>query len=403
MALSQNKRSFGSLFAIAQLFYLFRKREKITCGDDFQGDFPRSRTFNTFLECKNNSGIILLTVLWALVILTVLTIGLGRNTHIDLLLTKHAIGKVKAKYLAWAGLVYAVDKIRLDTADTESSKQDTLYYCAIPANEERPPQDLFQEKTFGEGSFHIRYQQKGLEGEDFRTYAGMMDEERKININALAVDNIKILSSLMGVLGFDEQTAKTVAYSILDWKDQDDVPSDLAYGAENEYYGGLTRPYRCKNRPFDSLSELRLVKGVTPGISKALSNYITVFPKKGKLLVNLDTASGIVLKSIARAYSGPGTNTEESDADSLSEKILNYRRGEDQQEFTEDDRLIESRQIDFNAKEKVLFSVMSRYRTKKSNYVRVQVKGVEHNRHAEATIEAVIQRDGLSIVYWHRN
>lgn len=368
------------------------------------------RRFGKFLKffplpgrAGRDSGIILLTVLWALVILTILAVGLGRNTDMDLLLTKHAIAKIKAKYLARAGLVYAVEKIREDTEDPVSRGRDTLYHCGVPEDEEHPPRAIFQKEIGGEGSFDIYYRQKDFDGGGPRVYPGMQDEERKVNINALRAGDVDIFVSLMDLLGFDEPTAKTVAFSILDWKDEDDELSDPSYGAEEEYYGALERPYRCKNRPFDSQSELRLVRGVTPEIFQALSGYITVFPREGRPRLNFDTAPEPVLKSFVRALSGAGTNTDESDADALSEKILNYRRGEDGEEFTEDDRVVDSAKMDLNAKEKALFLSMGRFRAMTSDYLRVRVRGVEQSRRAESGIEAVIRRDDLSVVYWHRD
>ena len=60
---------------------------------------------------SNRSGVILIAVLWVLVILTMLTTSIGRNTSIELSLTKYAIARLQAKYLAWGGLVYAMNQI----------------------------------------------------------------------------------------------------------------------------------------------------------------------------------------------------------------------------------------------------------------------------------------------------
>jgi len=47
--------------------------------------------------------------------------------------------------------------------------------------------------------------------------------------------------------------------ALIDWRDSDDEPSDE--GAESDYYLSLEEGYQCKNGPFESLDELRLVKG----------------------------------------------------------------------------------------------------------------------------------------------
>lgn len=89
---------------------------------------------------------------------------------------------------------------------------------------------------------------------------GVSDEGAKINLNAL----MKIDSS--GQLAHDmlmklPNMTEEIANSIIDWMDPD---SDARTGgAENDYYSGLSPPYRCKNGPIDSIDELLLVKGVT--------------------------------------------------------------------------------------------------------------------------------------------
>lgn len=63
---------------------------------------------------------------------------------------------------------------------------------------------------------------------------------------------------LMGVPGMDEY----IADAILDWLDEDDEPRE--YGAEVEYYTGLTPAYAPKNGPLETVEELLLVRDITP-------------------------------------------------------------------------------------------------------------------------------------------
>jgi len=76
----------------------------------------------------------------------------------------------------------------------------------------------------------------------------------------------------------------TIINSIKDWLDSgdDDATTGLS-GAESDYYEGLEPPYSCKNGPFDFLSEVALVKGITPEIfagvggAGGLGQYVTVY------------------------------------------------------------------------------------------------------------------------------
>jgi hypothetical protein len=95
---------------------------------------------------------------------------------------------------------------------------------------------------------------------------GLEDESAKINLNALVQldeqhpgENVG-RQILMGLPGMTEN----IADSILDWIDMDDEPRE--YGAESDYYNGLNPPYSPKNGPLESVEELLLVEGMTPGL-----------------------------------------------------------------------------------------------------------------------------------------
>ncbi len=353
-------------------------------------------------KIKNDSGIIIIIVLWAMVILTTLVVSLGRNTSIELSLTKYALGDLKAKYLAWAGLNFAMNQIKIDSDDQLSNSFDNLYYCAISSSQEDSTEQLFKHKELGQGYFDIRYVYKGSSGAQKLDFYGMQDEERKININTL--NNVAILNSLLEILGVDATTAQTISYSILDWKDADKDLSQNNFGAEDEYYTGQTPSYHCKNAPFDSLEELLLVRGMTKEIYSKVKDYLTVFPKDGPFVINFNTASKTVLQSVARWGISQSPTNDVADADSLVDNILRYRAGDDLEDGTKDDRSINVGQfgLGLNAKEGFLFSVISQMGNEKSNYIRVSVLGVDNASHVKVPIEAVIRRDDFAIIDWRR-
>jgi type II secretory pathway component PulK len=87
----------------------------------------------------------------------------------------------------------------------------------------------------------------------------IIDLERLANINTA---NTAELQQALTVMGVDADDISVVSDSIQDWIDADDSPR--VAGAESDYYQSLTPPYYAKNAPIDDLSELLLVKGVTP-------------------------------------------------------------------------------------------------------------------------------------------
>ena len=360
---------------------------------------------NSFNKIRNNkSGIIIIIVIWILTILMLLVTGLGRRTNIELKLAKHAMSKGQAKALGLAGLLYAVDLIRQDMENEESVEKDTLYYCGIPIKEDLSTEDVFVKQEFDSGYFEIQYREAcPKEGEDVRIFPGFEDEERKVNINGLLHHNVEVFAQLLMALDVEEQEAFKIAYSALDWKDENGDVNNDSYGAEDDYYRGLGKPYHCKNALFDSKEEIMLVRGMTGEIYKDIKEYITVYPKNAGLKVNFDTASKNVLLALTRKAVGSYSNTSLDDANSLTEKMLGLRAGDDGEEFTEDDRRIEMNDMALNDNERIVFLAIQQYRTDRSNYFRVRVRGVQESRDIITNIEAVVARQDLSIVEYRRN
>jgi len=124
-----------------------------------------------------------------------------------------------------------------------------------------------------------------------------------LNINALIDPTGKVdtvlqarlqrLFSNAGVKGTPEQAIK-------DWLDAD-LQTTNPDGAEDGYYLNLTPPYRVANRPMESISELRLVKGFEdPKIYHQIIQDVCAYPVTGQAnTININTASKEVLKSLA--------------------------------------------------------------------------------------------------------
>ena len=350
---------------------------------------------------QNNSGIILIVVLWVLVILSMLAIGLARKVKVDLALTKNAIGKIKSRYIAMAGLSYAMAKIYEDNQDQGSNILDTKFQCGFTRKDQNTVEGLFKQIPVGDGHFTISYN-IAEDNQRLKRY-GFQDEESKVNINGLNSSNFTVLKYLISELGFDDQTAETVASSVIDWIDADSAVFNPPLGAEGDTYETDGSSYSCKNKPFDSIEELMLVKGMTPALFKKMRAYVTVFPRQDNLRVNFETASTIVLKALARSVIGPQTNTGIPDADSLVERIVAFRKGDDGLLATEDDRVVNGNEMGLNATESSIFQAISYYRTQISQYIHVQSKGVDDLSGVFTSIEAVVQRRDMSLVYWHRN
>ena len=112
------------------------------------------------------------------------------------------------------------------------------------------------------------------------------DMERKWDINQVANPRSpqrEILQKALAEAGVtDEEQSSTIIDSILDWIN----PSSTSgfSGAKSDYYMGLNPPYYCKNGNIDDMSELLLIKGVTPEIywgSRSTNHPVSAFQQHG--------------------------------------------------------------------------------------------------------------------------
>ncbi|EEB80296.1 MAG: type II secretion system minor pseudopilin GspK [Halioglobus sp.] len=115
--------------------------------------------------------------------------------------------------------------------------------------------------------------------------------------NRLTAAQAQFVRLLMAVT--QEQLAEgeaiAITQSIGDWLDTDAQPR--LQGAEDDYYAGMTPPYRASNRPMLSVTELRAVKGLSPELFQLLEPWVTVWPQQPGVM-NIHTAPAMVLRSI---------------------------------------------------------------------------------------------------------
>jgi general secretion pathway protein K len=128
-----------------------------------------------------------------------------------------------------------------------------------------------------------------------------------------------------------------------DWMDKNDDDAITGLnGAESDYYQGLDPPYKARNGPMRDVSELLLVKGVTPDIyfgtdkSPGIAPYVTTYGAvvsgsgesatlqyPGK--INISTAPLAVLKALL-----PPENAD------LAQALADFREAKDGDTFVND-------------------------------------------------------------------
>ena len=167
-----------------------------------------------------------------------------------------------------------------------------------------------------------------------------------------------------------------LAETMADWTDPDDT--ERPNGAESGYYEGLEDPYEARNRPLNSLPELRLIKGMEGDIFDRLKNMLTV---QSDGLINLNTASKQVLMSLSDDMNGD-----------IADEIMAFRT---ENPFQNKVDVRNNISISENVYNDIL-----KFIDVKSNYFSITSAGeVNQNR---KTINAVVKREGekMTILYW---
>jgi hypothetical protein len=114
----------------------------------------------------------------------------------------------------------------------------------------------------------------------------IIDMERKWDINMVANPahpQIEILQKALAECGLtDAGQASGIADSIMDWINPTDQASFS--GAKSSYYMGLNPPYYCKNGNIDDISELLLIKDITPDLywgSNSTNHPVSAYEEHG--------------------------------------------------------------------------------------------------------------------------
>ncbi|MCM8800547.1 MAG: general secretion pathway protein GspK [Candidatus Omnitrophica bacterium] len=332
---------------------------------------------------KKKTASILILSLWTLCLLSTFSVYLGYNIRQKLTLIKRIEQKQQLRFLSEAGIKYALAQIKKYPFKS--------YYCLNDTLNNNP--SLFKEISLKTGVFSVSYQyESGTEGL-LRTYWGLVDEERKININKADFSVMKRFFRI--IAGLSESEAEELSASIIDWRDPDKELTLPLNDAEDPYYLSLKYPYEAKDAEFEVLPELLLVKGFTEELLEKIKPYITIY---GNGRININTASKAVLLALGLS------------AD-LVERIIYFRAGKDNLEGTEDDNVFESEAEILSILSQIynlssgelreVNQIVQRYLTTKSNTFLIKSSShLINKKNVTEEIEVVVEANSGRILFW---
>ncbi len=176
---------------------------------------------------RRSGGLVLIAVMWMIVLMTIIVTVLARTSRVDTRISLSVAEKIRCKWACRAGIETAIATLNDDEKDSDSL--DDIWA--------HNPED-FNDIELDRCDFSVK----------------VIDESAKLNINVVSKKQLLYLPDM----------TEDAADSILDWRDTNDEAR--TYGAETPYYLNLPNAYPARNKPFKSIRELLLVRGVTDGL-----------------------------------------------------------------------------------------------------------------------------------------
>lgn len=190
-------------------------------------------------------GIAFILVLWVIAMLSILLGSFAMIARTENLQSRHLFDTTKARYAAEAGLNLAVYELR---------KNDPLERWV---GDGRP-------YTFGYGEAEIEVR--------------ITDDSGKIDINSAPLG---VLVQLFAARGMELDQAENLAASVLTWRAPPGSVTELP-GAGIEDYKAAGLSYGPKNAPFDTVSELQQVLGMSYALYEKVEPSLTIYSGRGE-------------------------------------------------------------------------------------------------------------------------
>lgn len=207
---------------------------------------------------RRQRGIALIMVLWVSVLIAVLLASFSLSARVEALQGRNLLDSTRARYAAEAGLHRAAYELRGNNPDTRWVADGRVY------------------KFDFEGA---------------KIEVELYDETGKVDLN---VADPLLLTALFELGGLEQREAEELAAAVADWRDPDDLVT--VNGAEANEYKSAGRSYVPRNAPFETVSEVQQVLGMSFELYRELEPLMTIY--SGRAQPNPAFASPEVLQLI---------------------------------------------------------------------------------------------------------
>ena len=286
---------------------------------------------------KQEQGIALIIVMLVILTLTTLAAGFALTMKVEMRLKAQADYEQQMEWLGRSGMELArfvlTEQDKLPGPKIHNLGQVWAGGPGLDASNSPVSTVSLKDNELGSGFFSV----------------SITDLERKFNINTV-LQNPGVLQEALLVEGVDASASSTIADSVQDWIDLDNDSKQS--GAENNYYLSLDPPYYCKNGLVDDITELLLVKGVTPdifwGTSSSNNTSVSMYqPRDNSPFPDKPPVYNVGIYDVFTALSGGKLNVNTAPASTLriifggdeniANAVVQQRKGQDGEDGTADD------------------------------------------------------------------
>lgn len=228
------------------------------------------------IRITSQRGAAIIVALFVTSLVTIASVAMIERLRMDLRRTELIINDTKARLYAEGSIAWAMEQLN---ANLKRKKPDIITDI-MPLHS--PVNKI----------------------ENAHIYSTIYDQEGLFNINNLTDPEtqqgfIQLMKAIAPNMKVDD--VKNLIIALRDWISPTGTNNQL-----DEYYAKQSPAYVAPHRLMVSISELRLVKGMTPRLYAKLSPFVTALPEQTKL--NINTAPPQVLMSLSPSLSLDAAN-----------------------------------------------------------------------------------------------
>lgn len=245
---------------------------------------------------RQQTGVALIMVLLAMALVVILAAGMTQHQSLRIFKAGHALAQQQGMSIALGAEAFANQIL---VRDFEEDQEDDAMVDSL-------------DEFWAKNAAVLPVDEIGVVEVQIDDLGGRLNLNDLVDVNGKVDPETKgRLERLLTNLGITEFRVD----ALIDWIDPNDQTTS-AYGAEDGQYLMADPGYRAGNQPFVSVTELRLIEGMTEEAYQALRPNVAALPVTG-IGINVNTAPADVLRSL---------NEELTDAQ--VESILETRQDE---------------------------------------------------------------------------